>query len=86
MPRKLRQLRLVPRAVISKFQKFRRTSNSSRRHWVIQNSQLREHRGPIPVEILVGDFAGLKPACPHCMGVFNKERAFECVKTRATAS
>src|SRR5712671_3766831 len=43
-----------------KFQKLRRASNSSRRQWVIQDPQLREHRGLIPIEMLIGHFAGLK--------------------------
>jgi hypothetical protein len=46
---------------LPKFQQLRRTSHSGRRRWMFQNAQLREHRGLIPIEMLVGHFAGLKP-------------------------
>src|SRR5205814_5752049 len=43
-----------------KFQKLRRASSSSRRQRMIQDAQLREHGGLIPIEMLAGHFAGLK--------------------------
>jgi hypothetical protein len=45
----------------SKFQKFCRTFGSSRRHWMIQDAHLGEQRGVIPIEVLMGHFAVLKP-------------------------
>src|SRR5215469_9706691 len=45
---------------LSKFQKSRCTSHSSRCGRVIQDAQLGEYRGLIPIEMLVGDFACLK--------------------------
>ena len=48
-------LRWVPNV-----QKLRSTPNSSSRNWMIQDAQLREYRGLIPIETLVCYFAGLK--------------------------
>src|SRR5262245_37612054 len=43
-----------------KLAELRRTSNSRRRQWTIQQAQLREHRRLIPVNMLVSDLARLK--------------------------
>lgn len=43
-----------------KCQQVRRTANSNRRHWMIQDAHLREHRGLIPIEMLVSHFARVK--------------------------
>jgi len=48
-----------------KFQKSCRASDACRRDGVIGNAQLGEHRGLIPVDVLVGDFVGFEPDDGH---------------------
>ena len=47
------------------FEKLRGASNTARCRWVIQNSQLIEHRGLIPKKMLAGHLAALKPNNAH---------------------
>ena len=51
---------LRPRGGLPKAQKLCRTAHSTRRQWMIQDAQLRQHRRVIPVSMLVRDFAAIE--------------------------
>src|SRR5260370_18666820 len=55
--KKLALLSLTGSSALSRaLEQFARDSDSRLRHWTIQNPQLREHRGLIPLQMLTGHF------------------------------